>query len=85
MILLMFIISLGILFFNNVRDENVDYKASDCSKLPQNVFVTMYICVRKTTNEKMSKVLKFDHIDEWNMQKSEFHLESDTHKYLQNV
>ena len=66
----------------NERDEMINYRISNSSKLAQKEYKNRHNEVRKTIHWKLCKRLKFDHTAKWYMHKPESVLENEIHKIL---
>ena len=64
------------------RDETINHKISECSKLAQKEYKVRHDWVGKVIHREMCKKFKFDHTNKWYMHNPASVLENDTDKLL---
>ena len=64
------------------RDEMINHKISECSKLVQKEYKTRHNWVGKVIHLEMCKKFKFDHTNKWYLYNQASLRENDTHKLL---
>ena len=64
------------------KDETINHIISECSKFAQKEYKARHDWVSKVIHGKMSKKLKFDHMNKWYMHNRESIPENETHKLL---
>ena len=64
------------------RDEMINHKISEFSKLAQNEFKVRHDWVGKVNHRELCKKFKFDHTNKWHMQNLEYVLDNEMHEVL---